>query len=55
MRKRNCSYARDFCQLFSSSRRTGMVFLGTEVLVSFILVQGSGGTGYRLIPFNFED
>jgi len=28
MRKRNCSYARDFYQLFSSLRRIGMVYSG---------------------------
>ena len=54
MRKRNCSYARDFYQLFSSLRRTGMVFLGTEVPVWFIPVQGSTGMAYRLIPSHFE-
>ena len=39
--------ARDFYQLFSSSRRTGMVFLGTEVPVWFIPAQGSAGMAYR--------
>jgi len=29
----NCSYTRDFYQLLSSLRRTGMVFLGTEAPV----------------------
>jgi len=42
--------ARDFYQLFGSLRRTGMVFLGTEVPVWFIPVQGSAGMAYRLIP-----
>jgi len=46
--------ARDFYQLFSSSRRTGMVFLGTEVAVWFIPAQGSVGMAYRLIPSHFK-
>jgi len=50
MRKCNCSYARDFYQLFSSLRRTGIVFLRTEVPVWFIPVQGCAGMAYRLIP-----
>jgi len=55
MHKRNCSYyARDLCQLFSSLRHTGMVFLGTEVPVWFIPVQGSASMPYRLIPSHFE-
>jgi len=31
-----------------------MVFLGTEVPVWFIPVQGNAGMAYRLIPFHFE-
>jgi len=54
MRKRNCSYARDFYQLFSSLRRTGMVLLGAEVPVWFIPVQGSAGMAYRLIRSHLE-
>jgi len=35
-------------------RRTGMVFLGTEVPVWFIPVQGSVGMASRLIPSHFK-
>jgi len=54
MRKRNCSYTRDFYQLFRSLRHTGMVFLVTEVPVWFIPVQGSAGMAYHLVPSHFE-
>jgi len=38
----------------SSLRRTGMVFLGTEVPVWFIPVQRSAGMAYHLISSHFE-
>ena len=39
---------------FSTVRRTGMVFLETEVPVWFIPVQRSAGMAYRLMPSHFK-